>query len=1148
MSNNSLLEVQKKISEIEKAIRERDLNRGITAYNTLRIYSSDPTIDFQTKKLAHDKGIELHVILVQMRQEILQNEKVQTANVREPQPTYADPMPLGKTSKSFSEGINFKTIIFVIVILGFIISGTVIFMKGNSAGGCAVDGPFACKETALKASASTNSLGQNYVILKMDQSKGIITNVNISDLSESLKECDKVYIDRAYSLATNYEEVKIMFDCKNITLSEVAVAITLSYKLDGMEQTSTLQLSTIQSAINTEVKETLNINTTEDTSTPVNNITNINSNTNVTRTNTTNTTRTNTTTPVISGGFGGGGGGGGSTPVYTVDRTPPTTSFDEDYPVVTETLNAGGTTFNVTFKASAHASGASTNTIDSMVIYIDSNSITCTNVSDKHTPSCIVIYACPISKMGGGTITYSVIAVDGGNGEESDEVHYTYNVPDFIVPVTTISTSNTVNVTSTPTIITGTASDNYRLSYVEYRINNGSWHNVTGNTTWNISANVRNGTNYVEVRAKDSFNKTNSTIKLFNVTLRPELQLTIYNDSLTNNWNISSQNGTFNVSDTTTIYNGTFSINFTGSNSSVLSIEYFSGVDSQFFPNIDGYQSIQFRVNGSINDSMIIRLTGDNITGFSDINISNVTGANFTGEWMLVQLNITAINPNRIPIKKIEFIPITYSALENTTIYIDDLVFVGKITDNTTPQLNIIYPINEYIINTTSIYGLNILMTGNTTDDTYIENVTIVSNASSNTTTYATILNHNTSSINLSHNWNATIHLVEGINSINITSRDIAGNIITTNINITLNVQYLFGGIHMVHTTRSDGALSPDERVDAFKNVFDWVSQTDHDYIATFTELDQSEWTDMIAEANGNNTDNNFTYFFGVEWSASQHIAYMLINPPATFETNNNETLDTVQELAAWIVANNGVAQHNHPARASTGTDFSNPENYNETAIPLIAMIGQTGGVTYTWQWNYYFNCSDDSGCTTYNNPKITGLTDDTGTGWVKYALDLGLHLGFTGETDYHGAAPYEPQAMTGLVNPTNWTREGIIDALRRRHTWASENKTIMRLDVSNGSQTFTMGDIFSYNSNNSNISINYSIYATSGHNISNVSLYYKGIIVNVTTFVDQQNVSGTFIQNLTNNVEEYMFIEAIQSNGQRAWTSPIWVTYIPTG
>jgi hypothetical protein len=346
----------------------------------------------------------------------------------------------------------------------------------------------------------------------------------------------------------------------------------------------------------------------------------------------------------------------------------------------------------------------------------------------------------------------------------------------------------------------------------------------------------------------------------------------------------------------------------------------------------------------------------------------------------------------------------------------------------------------------------------------------------------------------------------------------------------------------MIHTTRSDGFVSPDTRLAAFKNVFDWAVETDHD-----TSLDQSKWTNMINEANGNNTNNNFTYFFGAEWTKSgglQHIGYALINPPATLITASDPALDTVQELATWLILNNGTAQYNHPARliGSGGTNFSDPTQYNETVIPLAAIIGQNGG-SYTWQFNYYYNCSTNSGCTSYINPKMTNLQDENGTGWVRYALDHGLHLGFAAETDYHGDVPYEPQAMIGLANPINWTREGILDTLRKRHTWATENKTIMQLNVSNGTNIFTMGDIINYSSHNSNITLNYSISASIGENISSVSLFYKGIIVNVTPFSNQQNITGSFIQNLTNNTEEYLFIEATQTNGQKAWTSPVWVT-----
>jgi hypothetical protein len=73
---------------------------------------------------------------------------------------------------------------------------------------------------------------------------------------------------------------------------------------------------------------------------------------------------------------------------------------------------------------------------------------------------------------------------------------------------------------------------------------------------------------------------------------------------------------------------------------------------------------------------------------------------------------------------------------------------------------------------------------------------------------------------------------------------------------------------------------------------------------------------------------------------------------------------------------------------------------------------------------------------------------------------------------------------------------------------------------------------------------INYSISATSENTISEVNLFHNGIIVNVTSY-SSQNVSGS-ISREVNETEGYFFIEAIQSDGNRAWSSPIWVTYVP--
>jgi len=366
-----------------------------------------------------------------------------------------------------------------------------------------------------------------------------------------------------------------------------------------------------------------------------------------------------------------------------------------------------------------------------------------------------------------------------------------------------------------------------------------------------------------------------------------------------------------------------------------------------------------------------------------------------------------------------------------------------------------------------------------------------------------------------------------------------------SNNTLTINTAYApsvllptWYGAHMIHTTLSDGSMSQDQRVQALKSLFDAAATADHD-----TSLTQAEWTASISEADLNNTDGNFTYFWGTEWTSSRHIHYISLNPSATQKDAGDADFNTVGKLVDWLAANSGLGQYNHPARSGQLHNFSDSTKYNETWIPLVEIINQQGGTPY-WHWNYWWNCSAGSGCTTYQNPKGSGLQGESSDGWIKHAFDRGIHLGFTVGSDYHGALPYSPQAFTGLVNPPNWTRAGVYDTLKRRHTWAASAKIRMMVTSKDGQDEWVMGDMFNYSS--LSFVVNYTINGTSGHSVKNISLFYDGVITNL-TYASQQDISGAFTAPLSNGSEHYVFIEAVQDDGHRAWSSPMFVNYVET-
>lgn len=346
----------------------------------------------------------------------------------------------------------------------------------------------------------------------------------------------------------------------------------------------------------------------------------------------------------------------------------------------------------------------------------------------------------------------------------------------------------------------------------------------------------------------------------------------------------------------------------------------------------------------------------------------------------------------------------------------------------------------------------------------------------------------------------------------------------------------VFGVLHSIHTTISDGTMSQSQRVSNLQSKYDWASTVEHD-----TWISTNEWTSIKNESNGNNSDNNFTYFVGYEWKGvnfnnGEILVFFKDNGPTTKINGNDTDYDTPSELISWLSSNNGIGCINHPARTSNYINWSNSEINNQSYLPCVEILNKQ-----YYHWNDYWNCSENSGCTTYANPK----PDTNGVTWgggVKRALDNGLHLGFVAGWDYHGSYPANPSAYTGLVNAPNWTREGVFETIKNRHTWAAEDKIIMDVRISNGSNTFIMGDVF--NTSYNGIYLNFSINATAGKNISNLSLFYDGIIINLTQFSNQQNVSGFFNLTFSNNNEHYIFIEAVENDGNRSWSSPVYITY----
>jgi len=252
MKDNDLTLVKKTISEIESAIRSKDVNSGIKAYTVLRDYALNPNISLQIRELAHKKGSELHILLAQMSQEIEEDYKKKHDSLSTEILVDDTPVQLTKTPT-----FDPKIIVIVSILLIILIVGSIFLVINRKVSGCSIDDPFLCKQASIATSIPFGSANNNFVILIVDQSKDAIRNISVVVTSEELDECTRVYVDDSYFLAANYREIKIIFECENLSLSEISPAILLSYQSNGVTQSKILRLGKYLTNITVEEMQNL---------------------------------------------------------------------------------------------------------------------------------------------------------------------------------------------------------------------------------------------------------------------------------------------------------------------------------------------------------------------------------------------------------------------------------------------------------------------------------------------------------------------------------------------------------------------------------------------------------------------------------------------------------------------------------------------------------------------------------------------------------------------------------------------------------------------------------------------------------------------------------------------------------------------------
>jgi hypothetical protein len=235
--------------------------------------------------------------------------------------------------------------------------------------------------------------------------------------------------------------------------------------------------------------------------------------------------------------------------------------------------------------------------------------------------------------------------------------------------------------------------------------------------------------------------------------------------------------------------------------------------------------------------------------------------------------------------------------------------------------------------------------------------------------------------------------------------------------------------------------------------------------------------------------------------------------PLASGEGGANPTVNTGPVLYPYLRRNDAIAT-SHTSATAQGTDWRD----NDAALEPVVEIFQGYHTSYE-----HAGAPDTVGEKT---PRVHGAYRPEGFVWN--ALAKGLRLGFQASSDH-----ISTHMSYACVYVDDFTRQGLIDAIKRRHTYAATDNIVMDVRIGHA----MMGDELR---TRSVPPLTVSILGTAP--IAQVDIIRNNEYV-YTVKPGQRDVTLSYRDNSPPRGTSYYYVRALQTDGQLAWASPIWVT-----
>lgn len=317
-----------------------------------------------------------------------------------------------------------------------------------------------------------------------------------------------------------------------------------------------------------------------------------------------------------------------------------------------------------------------------------------------------------------------------------------------------------------------------------------------------------------------------------------------------------------------------------------------------------------------------------------------------------------------------------------------------------------------------------------------------------------------------------------------------------------------------------DGSLLEVYRYALDAAAFDYIAPTDHQtgYDQEFTWWQNQKLVDLFF------VSGRFTPLFAYERS----LPYPNGHRNIVFAQRGVRTLPVPDEertgrigaasLFAYLHKNRGISMP-HSSATSQGTNWRD----NDPEVEPLMEIYQ--GYRNSYEYEGAPRAASEG------NPHAQKSGWQPEGFWWK-ALAKGYKLGVQASSDH-----WSTHISYACILADNFTREGLLDAIRKRHAYGATDNIVLDFRAHAGEATYIMGDAFSAPK-----APRLTVRATGTGIIKQVDLI-KGQAFVYTMRPGAKEARFEYTDQTFGPGEAWYYVRVLQEDGQLAWSSPIWVT-----